>query len=186
MMTNHRCFRAAALALLTASLAAQEHWPQFRGYRARGITQGPSTPTVWDMGKGTNIGWKTPIPGLAHSSPIVWGERLFVTTAVRKEGRAKLSSLYGSRGYGAGESVMDKSETTYKLYCLNKRTGKVLWERTAHAGVPRVKRHPKSSHANSTPACNGERVVAFFGSEGLYCYDTGGELQWRAGRLAEE
>jgi outer membrane protein assembly factor BamB len=179
MISRNSVNLAAGLVFLAASGTAQEHWPQFRGHRALGIAQGASTPTVWDVETGKNIAWKTPIPGLAHSSPVVWAERVFVTTAARKDGKAKLSSLYGSRGYGSVGSVMDKNEVTYKVYCLDKQTGKVLWERAAHAGVPKVKRHPKSSHANPTPACNAQRVVAFFGSEGLYCYDHDGKPLWK-------
>ncbi len=74
-----------------------------------------------------------------------------------------------TKGYGEGEQA-------FRLLCFDKRTGKELWSRTAHEGVPEIKRHPKSTHANSTPAVDGERVVAFFGSEGLFCYDLAGEL----------
>ena len=144
-----------------------------------GIAEGFAVPTRWDVATGENVAWKTPIPGMAHSSPIVWGDRVFVTTAVRKVADSVLSSLYGSPGYGAGDSVPDESEHRFALLCLDKNTGEVLWQQTARAGVPRIKRHPKSSHANPTPATDGKRVVAFFGSEGLYCYDLSGELKWK-------
>ena len=98
----------AALILVAASSARAQDWPQFRGASARGVVEGRDTPTTWNVETGENVAWKTPIPGLAHSSPIVVGERVFVTTAVRKEGDAELSSLYGSPGYGAGESVEDE------------------------------------------------------------------------------
>ena len=171
----------AICALLPLATQDQEasNWPSFRGERARGVAEGYATPATWDVEEGRNIAWRTPIPGLAHSSPVVWGARLFVTTAARLDAEAELSSLYGSPGYGAGESVEDEGAHAFRLYCLDKETGAVLWERSAHEGVPKVKRHPKSSHANSTPACDGERVVAFFGSEGLYCFDHAGELLWK-------
>jgi hypothetical protein len=133
----------------------------------------------WSVERGENVAWRVRIDGLAHSSPVVCGARVFVTTAVRKAGEAELSSLYGSPGYGAGESEPDEREHSFEVLCLDARSGEVLWRRVAHEGVPEVKRHPKSSHASPTPACDGERVVASFGSEGLYCYDHGGELLWQ-------
>ena len=174
------------LLALTATAAAQEagdptadgHWPGFRGHRARGVAEGWETPVEWNVATGENVLWSTPVPGLAHSSPVVWGDRIFLTTAVRKDGEAELSSLYGSPGYGAGESVPDEGPHLFQVLCLDANTGKLLWERTAHEGVPKVKRHPKASHASSTPACDAERVVAFFGSEGLFCYTHEGELSW--------
>jgi len=155
------------------------HWPQFRGPGARGIARGHQTPTEWDVAAGKNVVWVTPIPGLAHSSPIVWGERVFVMTAARWEGESELSSLYGSPGYGAGDPVADEGPHAFLVMCLDKASGEVLWEQVAHSGTPKVKRHPKATHANSTPATDGKHVVAFFGSEGLYCYDFEGELLWK-------
>ena len=177
--------------ILTAALtilpAPQDgvHWPSFRGARAEGVAEGFEAPTSWDVPGEENVAWRTPVAGLAHSSPVVWGDRLFVTSAARVEGEAELSSLYGSPNYGAGESVTDEGAHRFTVHCLDKRTGEVLWERVAHEGVPAVKRHPKSSHANSTPACDAKRVLAFFGSEGLYAYDHEGELLWKRdlGRL---
>lgn len=166
------------LLALAPAIQAQ-NWPGFRGPRAAGVEEGHETPVAWDVEKGEGVIWKRPVPGLAHSSPVVWGERLFLTSAVRVEGASELSSLYGSPGYGAGESVENEGEHAFVVLCLDKRTGELLWERTAHVGVPKVKRHPKSSHANSTPACDAERVVAFFGSEGLHCYDHEGRALWK-------
>lgn len=151
------------------------HWPSFRGPGASGVAEGFATPTTWNVETGENIRWKTPIAGLAHSSPIVWGDRVFVTTAVPAEGEAHLKvGLYGD-----GDSVPDEPAYSWRVLSLDKATGKVLWEREAHRGVPRVKRHPKATHANCTPATDGKHVVAFFASEGLYCYDLAGELLWK-------
>jgi outer membrane protein assembly factor BamB len=150
------------------------HWPWFRGPRASGVVAGPA-PVEWDVETGHNVRWKTPIPGLAHSSPIVWGDRLFVTTAVRTEGDAQLTvGLYGSI-----QPVANEGEHSFRIYCLDKRIGEILWTRTAFEGVPAVPRHPKGSHAASSPATDGERVVAFFGSEGLYAWDMDGEPLWK-------
>jgi len=168
-----------ALSLLAAEDPADVHWPGFRGERARGHVDGFATPVSWDTAEGEGVLWSTPIPGLAHSSPVVWGDRLFVTSAVKLDGEAELASLYGSPGYGAGESVEDEGAHAFTLTCLDKRTGDVLWTVDAHRGVPKTKRHPKASHASPTPACDAGHVVASFGSEGLYCYDHDGELLWR-------
>lgn len=167
----------AVLSLLLVSLQ-DPNWPSFRGPRACGVAEGFATPVEWDVPAGKNVLWRTPIPGLAHSSPVVWGERVFVTSAMRVKGESELSSLYGSPGYGAGESVPDEGEHAFEVFCLNKKTGELLWKRTAHTGVPEIKRHPKSTHANSTPACDAGHVLAFFGSEGLFCYDHQGKLIW--------
>jgi outer membrane protein assembly factor BamB len=124
---------------------------------------------------GEGVRWKTPIPGLAHSSPVVWGDSIFLTTAVNTEGGSHLKvGLYGSI-----DPVPDEPVHRFVLYRIDRRTGKILWERTAHEGVPRRPRHPKSTLANPTPATDGRRVVAFFGSEGLYCYDMEGTLLWK-------
>jgi outer membrane protein assembly factor BamB len=150
------------------------NWPSFRGPNASGIAENYSTPVSWDMDTSKNIKWKTKIPGLAHSCPVVWGDRIYVTTA---SGEADAELKVGL--YGNIEPVDDDSVHQWKVYCLDKNTGKILWEKTAHKGVPKVKRHPKATHANSTPATDGKYVVAFFGSEGLFCYEMDGKLVWK-------
>lgn len=151
------------------------HWPQFRGPAASGIADDRPLPTKWNAEKNENILWKTPIPGLGHSSPCVWDDRVYLTTAIRAGGDAELKvGLYGN-----AEAHQDDASYEWKVLCLDLHTGKILWERTANQGVPRVKRHLKSTHANCTPATDGQHVVAFFGSEGLYCYDAQGDLKWK-------
>lgn len=150
-------------------------WPQFRGPDARGVAEGSPTPTRWDVTQSENLLWKTPIAGLGHSSPVIWGDRVFVTSAVSGKSDAALRvGLYGDIA-----SVDDDTEHRWMLYCLDKTNGKVVWEQTVHTGVPRVKRHTKSTHANSTPATDGKHIVTFFGSEGLYCHDMDGKLLWK-------
>jgi outer membrane protein assembly factor BamB len=169
------------LVLALSSLQAQEptlNWPSYRGPEGSGVAKA-SLPLTWNAdpatGASRNIRWKTPIPGLGHSSPVVWGDRLFVTTAIRSAGEAPLKlGLYGS-----GDSADDDTEQRWAVYCLDKNSGKVLWEKTAFQGVPRTRRHPKATHANTTAATDGTRVVAFFGSEGLYAFDFSGELLWK-------
>ncbi len=150
-------------------------WPSFRGPGARGIAEGAPTPAQWNLGRGLNILWTTPIPGLAHSSPVVWGDSVFVTTAVRAGGEAPLKvGLYGNI-----EAADDDVSQRWVLYRLDRGTGRIVWERTVHEGKPQQRRHTKSSHSNSTPATDGTRVVVLFGSEGLYCYDLDGRLVWK-------
>ncbi len=152
-----------------------KQWPQFRGPFANGIVETTALPDHWDITTGENIRWKLQIPGLGHSSPVVWENRLFITTAISGSGNDSLKvGLYGDI-----DEVGDRSEHEFRLYCIDKNTGDVLWERLVFRGVPKTERHTKSSHANPTPATNGEYVVAFFGSEGLYCYDMDGELVWK-------
>jgi pimeloyl-ACP methyl ester carboxylesterase/outer membrane protein assembly factor BamB len=151
------------------------NWPSFRGPNASGVADGQYPPLTWDAEKGSNILWKTPIPGLGHSCPIVWEDRVYITTAVSRDGKSSLKPGQ----YGNVDSVKETSEHEWKLYCLDKRSGKVLWERTACKGVPKIKRHTKGTHANPTPATDGTHVVASFGSEGLYCFHRDGKLLWQ-------
>ncbi|HXT21209.1 MAG TPA: PQQ-binding-like beta-propeller repeat protein [Thermoanaerobaculia bacterium] len=179
MMTVASCRSLLALVLLAlgspgVATAAEASWPSFRGAHAAGVAEGPA-PTAWDAVAGTRILWKTEIPGLAHSSPVVWGDRVFVTTAVSTE--ADPTFRHGL--YGDVDSVESKAEHSWRVLAIDRRTGKVLWERVAATGVPLVKRHMKATHANSTPATDGKHVVALFGSAGLYCYHVDGALLWK-------
>lgn len=165
----------AAALIMTASLHAESNWPSFRGPSASGVAEGYKTPLEWDVEQSRNVLWTTPIPGLAHSSPAIWENRIFVTTAVADQGQSDLKVGM----YGDVQSADDKGAFAWHLYCIDKKSGKVLWEKESYKGQPKVKRHPKSSHANATPCTNGKCVVAFFGSEGLYCYDMEGNLLWK-------
>ncbi len=166
---------AVSLGLVLAASVQAQNWPQFRGPNASGVAGGHAAPIRWDAEKDTNILWKTSIPGLAHSSPIVWGDRVFVTTAVSSDPNIELSEEYPN----GMTTAKDTAEHSWRLYALNKHTGEVLWERVAHEGVPKSQRHPKSSQASPTPATDGKVIVAFFGSEGLYAYDFDGTLLWK-------
>jgi len=165
------------LAGLSPALAlAAGEWPQFRGPNARGLDESRALPTRWNVETGQNICWQTAIPGLAHASPIVWGDYVYVATAAKK-GEAELKvGLYGDIA-----PVEERDQHQWRLLALDETTGKILWNTLAHEGVPKVKRHPKSSHCNSTPATDGRRIVAIFGSEGLFCFDTDGKLLWKKG-----
>jgi outer membrane protein assembly factor BamB len=155
--------------------ANAQNWPQFRGPLATGVVEGDATPTVWNAGKSENLQWKTAIPGLSHASPVVWGNKVFVVTAVNSN--PKDETRFGL--FGDVDPVKDDPKHTWKIYALDKKTGKILWERVAYEGIPKVKRHPKSSHAASTPVTDGKSLVVLFGSEGLYSYDLNGKLLWK-------
>jgi outer membrane protein assembly factor BamB len=156
-------------------IIAPQNWPSFRGPGASGIADGQQPPTSWDAEKGIGIRWKTPIPGIGHSCPVIWGDRIFVTTAVSGDPKATIKPGL----YGDVTSVVDNTVHSWRVLCLNRHDGKVLWEREAYSGVPKVKRHLKGSHANCTPASDGRHLVVCFGSEGLYCYDLEGNLLWK-------
>ena len=151
-----------------------ENWQQFRGHNASGITAGQDLPLEWDVKTGTNILWKTSIPGLGHSSPVVWEDRVFVTTSVGEGSEAYLKV----GRYGESPDNPEDYVHHYRIYCLNRITGEIIWENTAYSGKPKVKRHIKSSHANCTPAVDGKHLLVFFGSQGLYCYALEGKLLW--------
>ncbi len=168
--------RSAALPDISgASVGTPLNWPSFRGPDGTGVADGQQPPVTWNLKEGKNVRWKTPIPGLGHSCPIVWGNRVFVTTAISSKPDQKIRI----GNYGDVASVDDKSKHTWKVLCLDRDTGELLWTRTAYEGVPKIKRHLKGSQANCTPATDGTHVLACFGSEGLYCYDFAGKLLWK-------
>jgi outer membrane protein assembly factor BamB len=173
--------RPAASPLLDRELAAAGrgapplNWPSFRGPGASGVADGQLPPTSWNAETSTNIRWKTAIAGFGNSSPIVWGDRIFVTTAISSNPNAE----FRPGGLRGDNLANDTSEHTWKILCLDKRTGSILWERTAHTGVPRSGRHLKSTFATASPATDGRYVVVSFGPEGLFCYDVDGNLIWK-------
>ena len=173
-------FSCSAVLFASSSIAQdrtvlETSWPSFRGRDARGIAEGYPTPVKWDVVEGENIVFKVPVPGMAHSSPVVWGDRIFLMTAVRLSGESELKVGL----YGAGQPVDDEGPHEFRVLCLDRKDGELLWSKTAFAGVPKSKRHPKGSFAASTPTTDGEHVAAFFGSEGLFCYDVDGALLWK-------
>src|SRR5438067_3245195 len=124
---------SAIFLLSLAALGADPNWPQFRGPAAGGSGAG-SPPVEWNGESGKNILWKTEIPGLGHSSPIIWGDRIFVTSAVAEKGASSLKTGL----YGDIEPVKDEGPQKFNVYCVDRRNGKILWERTAASGVPKI------------------------------------------------
>jgi outer membrane protein assembly factor BamB len=182
-MTRQLSAVVAALALAGAiGLSAQRagtprstNWPSFRGAGASGVAEGFTLPTTWNVPSGTNVRWKTPIEGLGHASPVIWGNRIYLTTAISGKTDAGLRpGLYGDI-----TSVDDDTSHTWKLLAFDKNTGKPAFEQTIHTGVPKIKRHLKSTHANTTLATDGTHLVAMLGSEGLYAFDMNGQLKWK-------
>ncbi|MFT7679143.1 MAG: outer membrane protein assembly factor BamB [Planctomycetota bacterium] len=174
---------ALALACSGLCTAVQEpvldqNWPGFRGAGASGVVEGHELATNWnadvEQGVAAGVLWRTPVPGLGHSSPVVWGERVFVCSAIAKSGEAALMLGAGGKPTAADDS----QEHSWVVLCFDKTSGEELWRRTAHRGIPRTTRHVKATQANTSVAVDGENVVAFFGSEGLYCYDLDGKLKW--------
>lgn len=158
-----------------AAAAAAQNWPAFRGANAGGSADGAKPPVSFDGAKTDTLLWKTPIPGIAHSSPSVWGDRVFITTSISSDPASEFR--WGL--YGDVEPAKDVSKHVWKVYCLDRKTGAILWERTAHEGNPKTKKHPKSSQANATPATDGTHVVVSFASEGVFAYDFSGKQLWK-------
>ncbi len=146
----------------------EKNWPAFRGPAACGFADGYPLPERW------RVAWQTVVPGLGHSSPIVWGDRVYVATAVSEAAEVPLKlGLFGDR-----EAAVENEPQAWSILCFDKRSGELEWERVAHRGVARTQRHMKATQANTTLVTDGEHLVAFFGSEGLYCYSLDGELRW--------
>ena len=167
----------ALIALATITIdsqiapARQADWPAFRGLASQGVADGPQTPVTFTA---ASASWRTPIRGLGNSSPILSGDLLCVTTAIG--GRTDAGLKPGL--YGDIESVNDDTAHEWKVICLDKQSGRLRWERSVHSGVPKVKRHAKSTHANATLATDGVHLAAMFGSEGLHVFDLLGKLLW--------
>lgn len=165
---------AVVAALLMVPGAWAQNWPQFRGEFARGVADGQDLPTTWNVESGENIRWVTDIPGMGHSSPIIWNDRIFLTTAVSEE---VPDLVLGDEGGIA--LVNHDAEHSWRLYCLTKESGEILWSREAFRRMPSAKRHVKASQTNSTPVTDGRFVAAIFGGEGLVVHDLDGNELWR-------
>lgn len=169
------------LLLANSAGATKASWPQWRGPSGQGTSDEKNLPTEWSATK--NIKWKTPIAGRGHSSPIVWGNRIFLTTAIQGEvvpGAKAVKHMYPEGEFLHPDSVGADHKHAFKVICLDRETGKILWERTAFEGTPYDDRHRKSSFAAATPATDGKYVYAYFGTEGIYAYDMKGKQIWKA------
>jgi len=159
------------LALLAAAVAA-DNWPQFRGPQSSGVAEDASLPEKWSQTE--NVAWKTALPGVGWSSPVVWGDRIYLTAVISAEKKEEpKKGLYFGGNRGA-----PTDEHRWMVYCLDWKSGKILWEREAHRGVPPSARHLKNSYASETPVTDGDRLYAYFGNVGVFCYDRSGKLLW--------
>ena len=171
----------AVLVATTVQAQTSAHWPQWRGPFFNGMARGDA-PVVWS--DTTNIKWKTEIPGRGHSTPVIWGDRVFITTAIPTGKPAPAPTPTPSEqaqgnqrraGGGAGPLL----EHRFEVMALDRRTGKILWQRTAKVATPHEGYHRAyGSFASNSPVTDGKYVYAFFGSRGIYCYDFNGKLIW--------
>ena len=173
-MKNPAGFPAILLVgMLSMVPVGGEDWPSFRGRHALGISD-VEGPLHWDIESGKGVRWKTSVPGLGLSSPVVRNGRIYLTTAIAEKGDAELKvGLYGNIS-----SADDDGVHSWRVLCVDATNGNILWNREVKKGKPQVRRHTKSSHANCTVAADGNYVLAFFGSEGLYCLDPEGKVVW--------
>ena len=168
--------------LATATVSGRENWPQWRGPGGQGVSNETQLPTEWAPDK--NVVWKAELPGTGMSSPIVWGDRIYLTSVI--EGDAVTGHRAVKHRQGKEEdwihpdSVAGDKKHTFKVVALETATGKLLWERTAYEGTVYDARHRRSSFAGPTPVTDGTMVFAYFGPEGLYAYDAKGNLAWKA------
>ena len=184
--------RCVFLLLIVISLAgfgnAQTNWPQWRGTGGTGISTETGVPSEWSESK--NIAWKTAIPGRGHSSPIVWGDRIFLTTSIEGPivpGAEAVRHYRRGQEYLHPDSVGANHSYTMKLLCLELKSGRVLWEKTVYEGTVHDNRHKKNTYASATPATDGRFVYLSFEAEGVYCYDFDGKKIWKTslGKIAK-
>jgi len=160
------------IALLLTTAMAQSNWAQFRGPGSLGVAEDPNLPDKWSTTE--NVAWKTEIPGTGWSSPAVWGDSIFVTSVVSSvAGEPPKKGLY----FG-GERKPPTDIHTWTVYCVDFKTGKIRWQQEVKKGPPDSPRHLKNSYASETPVTDGERVYAYFGNVGLFCFDMNGKLLW--------
>lgn len=188
-MTSKRLLAAAvgvtaclAFATIASTAAVDEHWPQWRGPEGSGVAKGTSYADEWSLEK--NIAWKTPVEGRGHSSPVTWGNHLFITTSIRggPSGHKPPDHLgYDMKpGYRNPDSEEADHSYTLKVLAYDTRNGKLLWEQTAYEGIMWDDRHKKNTYASNTVATDGKLLYAFFEAPGIYAYDFKGKLVWKA------
>ena len=166
----------AALGLSLGQVAAAENWPTFRGDGARGISENKNLPLEWDAKQNKNIEWKTAVPGLGWSNPVVHSGRIYLTSAVSDgEIEPRKPGLY----FGGDRKEPIKHMHHFLVLCLDLKSGEYLWQKEVLASRPLTPIHIKNSYAAETPVTDGERVYAYFGSHGLYCLDKTGKVLWK-------
>ncbi|HET7218001.1 MAG TPA: PQQ-binding-like beta-propeller repeat protein, partial [Vicinamibacterales bacterium] len=184
-MSIARVFTGLALAstFVAGVAAAGENWPQWRGPGSQGVSNETSVPTEWAADR--NILWKTELPGSGMSSPIVWGDRIYLTSVIEGDtvpGQRAVKHRQGKEeDWIHPDSVAADRQHTFKVLALDAKSGRILWDRTAYEGTVYDARHRRSTFAGPTPVTDGAMVYAYFGPEGLYAYDAAGALVWKTG-----
>ena len=158
----------------------EKYWPQWRGPLATGVSPNGNPPIEW--GEDKNVKWKIAIPGKGHATPIIWGDQMFILSAVEtdKEGKAKeqdQGTKQGRRGRGMPTERTTKVHK-FVIFAINRHDGKILWQHTVREEVPEEGHHQQGSWASHSPVTDGKHVYAYFGSRGLYCFDMKGNLKW--------
>jgi len=170
----------SSFASVGSGAVPKSNWSQWRGPEGNGVSAETNLPAEWSDTK--NIKWKTPIVGRGHSSPVVWDDKIFLTTDIEGEtvqGAKAVGHTYDGKPFKHPDSVGADKKHSLRVLCINRDTGRVLWEQTAYEGTVYDDRHRKSSYASPTPTTDGTHVFAYFGTEGLYCYDFSGKLIWK-------
>jgi outer membrane protein assembly factor BamB len=158
---------------LRRALSTDTNWPQFRGPGSAGASADAAFPEKWSATE--NVEWKIDLPGRSWSSPIVWGDRIFMTSVLNSgESEMPKKGLY----FGGERRQPSKSEHQWKVLCLDLATGKVKWEKTVHSGTPATPIHLKNSYGSETPVTDGQRVYAMFGGVGVFALTLDGEEVW--------
>ena len=160
--------------LIGTDLISAQNWPGWRN-DGNGISPEKNLPTKWSEGEG--VKWKIPVPGAGHSSPIVWENRIFITTAVAED--PNVESFRGGVYMGGNRNKPDESEYSYLVICLGTGQGNVLWSKEVTRQSPKTRRHTKNTYASETPVTEGKYIFASFGSAGLYCVDFVGNVVWQ-------
>lgn len=174
-------FTTAAIVVALAAATSAENWPQWRGPGGLAVSGEKQLPTDWAPDR--NIAWKTELPGSGHSSPVIWGDRIFLTSVIEGEpipGAKAVPHTLGGKEFVHPDSVAADLKHTFKVLAVDAKTGKMLWEHTAYEGAVYDARHRRSSFASPTAATDGKSVFAYFGPEGLYAYDVSGKPLWKA------
>lgn len=187
LSTGLRYFMAACLLAVSAFLmpaadaaSAGSNWPQWRGPDGQGISSEKNLPTQWSESK--NVQWKTPISGRGHSSPIVWGKYIFLTTSVEgpvAPDAKPVVHMLGGKEFKHPDWAGSDRKHSLNVVCVDAEKGKVLWDKTAYEGTMFDHRHKKNTYASPTPVTDGQYVYVSFGSEGVYCYDFKGKQVWK-------
>jgi outer membrane protein assembly factor BamB len=164
---------ALTISLHGPLLSAVDQWPQFRGPQSTGVADDAALPETWSATR--NVVWKTEIPGSGWSSPVVWGDRIFLTSVISTVApEAPKKGLY----FGGNREGIPTDEHRWMVYAVDWKTGKIAWAREVHHGSPRSSHHLKNTYASETPVTDGERVYAYFGNLGLFVFDMDGKPVW--------